>query len=498
MVKPGSSLKKLGSQTVLYGMGTMLPRFLNYLLTPLLTYIFSEPVQYGIHSELYSYIAFFNVIFTYGLETAFFRFSNSTGDAKKIFRITFSSILLSTFIFSIALYQYVPVIADKLHYSRHPEFIIWCIGIIATDALLALPMARFRLLEKPVPFALMRLGNVMVNILLHVVVFVFVKRAYAENPESSWTSWYNPETGIGYSFLCNLLANVFNLILLVPFLLDYRPLAEWNTYRQILKYSWPLVLVGLAGMVNETFDRIVLKHLLPLEEGMEAQGIYGACYKISIFMTLFVQAFRFAAEPFFFNRANRDDSMKLNAYVLKIFSQFCFLVFLLTSLNLPVLQYFIGEKYRVGIGVVPVLLMANAFLGIYFNLSVWYKISGQTLYGAWISMIGAGITILLNLLLVPYFSYYASAWATFITYFSMCIISWQWGKKHYPAPYNARAIFFYGLFAVVLYLFSYLFDDISSISLKLFLNNLLVIPFVWLWIKWELPVFKKRYAEFKG
>lgn len=493
-----SSLKKLGSQTMLYGMGTMLPRFLNYLLTPLLTYIFSEPVQYGIHSELYSYIAFFNVIFTYGLETAFFRFSQKTGNSNKIFNITFTSILFSTLIFSFILFKFSGKISAFLHYENHPEFILWCIGILASDALLALPMARFRQMEKPLPFALLRMSNVFINILLHIFIFVFVKRAYEENQNVWWISWYKPETGIGYSFLCNLIANIINIMLLLPVLVRFRFHMDLKVYSEILNYSWPLILVGLAGMVNETFDRIILKHLLPLEEGMQAQGIYGACYKISIFMTLFVQAFRFAAEPFFFNRAAAADSMKLNAYVLKIFSQFCFFIFLLTSLNLPALQYFIGEKYRIGIGVVPVLLMANAFLGIYYHLSIWYKISGYTLYGAWISLMGAGITILLNLIFVPLFSYYASAWTTLVAYFSMCLISWRWGQKHYPAPYNVRAIFFYGVFSVLLYLISLFFANQNSIIIRLILNNLLVIPFVWLWIKWELPLFKKNYVAFKG
>jgi O-antigen/teichoic acid export membrane protein len=493
-----SALTRLGSQTLLYGMGTILPRFLNYLLTPLLTYIFHEPAQFGLHTELYSYIAILNVIFTYGMETAYFRFCQSIQNPDKVFRTGFTFLILTTLIFSGILYYCTPIFATWLHYDKHPEFLYWSTGILASDALLALPMARFRQLEKPIPFTLIRITNILTNIVLHILIFVVVKNKYANHPENILYSWYNPGIGIGYSFLCNLLSNVLSFLMLIPSLRNYRPAWDFSLFATMIRYSWPLIIVGIAGMINETFDRAAMKHLLPLSEGQKAQGIYGACYKISIFMTLFIQAFRFAAEPFFFNRASERNALSLNAYVFKIFSQFCFFIFLLTALNLPLLQYFIGPSYREGIHIVPVLLLANAFLGIYYHLSIWYKLSGKTIYGAVISTIGAIITIVLNILFVPVFSYNASAWTTLIAYATICIISYKTGRKYYPAPYNLRAFVFYMLLSLFLYFLSFFWKDIPSVLIRTILNNLLVIPFVWIWIKWELPVLKKRHAEYRG
>ena len=480
---------------MIYGLGTILPRFLNYLLTPLLTYIFQKPVDYGVNSEIYAYIAFLNVIFTYGMETAFFNFSSKRENKEDVYNTALSSILLSTAVFSMLMFVFSGSIASWLQYPDKINYIYWTILILATDAVMAIPFARLRLSNKAIHFALIKAANVFVNISLHVFFFVFCKNAYESNSDSALASLYKPEIGIGYAFLSNLIANLFSLLLLAPQLKDFRFQINKILWMEMFSYAWPLLILGLAGMVNETFDRIIIKKLLPENLGQHAQGIYGACYKISILMTVFIQAFRYAAEPFFFNNAKNKDAKKTYAFVMKVFVIFCSFLFLVTMMNLPVLKYFISAPYWEGLSVVPVLLMANLFLGVYYNLSIWYKLTGQTKFGATITIIGACITLAINFAFVPQFSYNASAWATLAAYFSMALISYRLGQKHYPIKYNLRAMGVFFIIALVLYFLSMSWQQMESKYLRLFLNNLLVVFFVYLFCKLELPqirTFKKN------
>lgn len=488
-------IKKLAGQTVIYGLGTILPRFLNYLLTPLLTYIFQKPVDYGVNSEIYAYIAFLNVIFTYGMETAFFNFSSKRENKEDVYHTALSSILLSTAIFSILLFLFSEPIAGWLEYPDKLNYIYWTILILATDAVMAIPFARLRLSNKALNFALIKAVNVVVNISLHIFFFVFCKNAYESNSSSALAGFYKPEVGIGYAFLSNLLANLFSLLMLAPQLKDFRFQINKSLWMEMFSYAWPLLILGLAGMVNETFDRIIIKKLLPDDIGQHAQGVYGACYKISILMTVFIQAFRYAAEPFFFNSAKDKDSKKTYAFVMKVFVIFCSFLFLATMMNLPVLKYFVSAPYWEGLSVVPVLLMANLFLGVYYNLSIWYKLTGQTKFGAVITIIGAAITLVINFAFVPQFSYNASAWATLAAYFTMAVISYILGQKHYPIKYNIRAMSVFFLLALALYFISLSWQSLEIKYLKLFLNNLLVVLFVYLFYKLEfsnLKNFKKQ------
>ncbi len=484
-------IKKLAGQTLVYGLGTILPRFLNYLLTPLLTYIFQKPVEYGVNSEIYAYIAFLNVIFTYGMETAFFNFSSKHENKMAVYNTALSSILISSCCFSLLLFLFSKPIADWLNYPDKLNYIYWTILIIATDAIMAIPFARLRLSNKATQFALIKSGNVFVNISLHVFFFVFCKNAYENNENNMLASFYNPQIGIGYSFLSNLLANLFSLLLLAPQFKDFRISINYELLKKMLGYAWPLLILGLAGMVNETFDRIILKKLLPPDVGQHAQGVYGACYKIAILMTVFIQAFRYAAEPFFFNQAKEKDSKKVYAFVMKVFVIFCSFLFLATMMNLPWLKYFVSAPYWEGLSVVPVLLIANLFLGVYFNLSIWYKLTGQTKYGAIITIIGAVITLIINFAFVPVYGYHASAWATLAAYGSMVIISYILGQKHYPVKYNIRAISFFFALALTLYFFSYLWQGLENKYLRLILNNLLVALFAFLFYKLDFSNLKK-------
>ncbi len=484
-------LKKLAGQTVVYGLGTILPRFINYGLTPLLTYIFQRPVDYGINSELYAYVAFINVIFTYGMETAFFNFSNKEESREKVFNTTFSSIILSTLILSAVLYAFSGSIASWLQYPDKVNFIRWIILIIASDALMAIPYARMRLNNKAVKFATLKTTWVLVNVLLHVFFLVFCKFAYEAGETGVLASLYKPEIGIGYSFLAGLIANGFSLLLMMGEFRKFSFGIDKELWARMLKYSWPLLILGLAGMVNETFDRLILKHLLPQGVGQHAQGVYGACYKISVLMIVFIQAFRYAAEPFFFNNAKDKDSKKVYAFVMKVFVIFCSFIFLGTMMNLPILKYIVSPPYWEGLAVVPILLVANLFLGVYFNLGIWYKLSGQTKYGASITIIGALVTLAINYAFVPAYSYMASAWATLAAYGIMMILSYLLGKKHFPINYNLRAISVFFLLALGFYFLSLCWQGLENTYLRLFLNNLLVLLFAYLFYKLEFSNIKK-------
>lgn len=487
-------LKKLAGQTVVYGLGTILPRFLNYFLTPILTRAFM-PAEYGIHSELYAYISFLNILFTYGMETTFFNFNSRLEKKDQVYNTAFFTILSSTLGLSLLLFSMRSWISEVLstdNASYSLTFISWCIGIIATDALMAIPFAKLRAENKALQFSLMKLTNVIFNFGLTLFFIKVCKPAYEQHDNSFFASLYDPITGIGYCFLANLLANIISLLLLSGQFSKLKMQVDTALLKEMLRYTWPLLILGFAGMINETLDRIILKKLMvDKAEAQIAQGIYGACYKIAILMTIFIQAFRFAAEPFFFSRAKEKDSKKTYALVMKYFIIFCLVLFLGTLLNLDWIKYLIAEPYWEGLSVVPILLLANLCLGVVYNLSIWYKLSSQTRYGAIISVTGAAVTVLINLLFVPSYSYVACAWATLAAYGTMMVMSYLLGQKYYPIRYNLRAIMVYVVLGLLLFLFSKLFSDIPYTVVRVFLNNLLILAFLWIVYKLEFNNLKK-------
>ncbi len=493
-------LKKLANQTAVYGLSTILPRFLNYLLTPLLTYIFNRTVDYGVNTEIYAYISFINIIFTYGMETAFFNFASKSEDKNKVYSTTLISITASTLFLGLLLMLFSGTISYAMGYQEHNIYIVWAVLIIATDALMAIPFARLRLNNKAGKFALIKCFNVLINISLNVFYFIICKSAYEESLHAAGgdpgflANLYNPHIGIGYAFLANLLANLFSLLLLSREFMGFPYQFDKALWKQMILYALPLLLVGLAGMINETFDRIILKYLLPADKGQSEIGIYGACYKIAILMTIFIQAFRYAAEPFFFNQAKNEDSKKMNALVMKYFVISCSFIFLATVLNINWIRHFVHPNFWEGLTVVPILLLANMFLGVYFNLSIWFKLTGQTRYGAYITIIGAIITLLINFLFIPKHSYTASAWATLLSYGGMMLISYFLGKKHYPVNYNLRSIFFFFGFSLLFYFVSEWYKGLFHASVELMLNNILLIIYLWLFYKFEWPQLVKRKA----
>jgi O-antigen/teichoic acid export membrane protein len=471
--------KKLASQTAIYGLPTIVGRLLNYLLVPLYTNVFA-PAEYGVVTELYAYVSFLGVLLTYGMETALFRFSENKEDKDKVFSTSMISIYSSSFIFLLCIALFLNPIASAMRYETHPEYILWFAFIIVLDAITAIPFAKLRQANRPKAFALIKSSNIFLNIVFNLFFIVFCPRVFA-HPDSIFNPLvnliYNPQIGVGYIFISNLLASCATLLMLLPGLISIKYKLDKPLLKRMLVYAIPLLIAGLAGMVNETMDRILLKYLLPSGVDVMAQiGIYGACYKVSIIMTIFIQTFRYAAEPFFFAEAKNKDASESYALVMKYFVIACCFIFLATLLYMDIVQYFVGEKYREGLFIVPILLMANLCLGIFFNLSIWYKLSGQTKYGAYLTIIGAFITIACNYFWIPRFGYAGAAWATLACYASIMVISYFIGQRFYFVKYDMKRILGYLGLAVLLFFCSKFFSEFSAL-LRTSLNTILLLIF---------------------
>lgn len=487
-----SPLKKLASQTAIYGLPTIVGRLLNYLLTPLFTYNFSTE-EFGVVTSAYAYVSFLLVFLTYGMETALFKFSQSEDDKQKVYTTALISVFTTSVLFIILASAFSNSISESIKFTGHPEYVIWFAIIIATDALTSIPFAKLREQGKAKRFAIVKVINIATYIGLNVFFILFCKPVY-EAEESAYKGFveavYNPEIGVGYIFISNLIATLVTLLLLSPEIFRMRYVFDSPLWKRMMIYALPLLIAGMAGMINETLDRVLLTYLLPENEAMSQTGIYGACYKVSIIMTIFIQTFRFAAEPFFFSQSKDKDSKKTNAVIMKYFVIICAIIFLGTTMNMSWIQYFVGEDFREGMGVVPILLLANLFLGVFINQSIWYKLTGQTGYGALLTIFGAIITITLNFYWIPRIGYMGSAWATLICYASMMVASYFIGNKHYPVDYDLKRIFAYLGLSLTLYFIALLVQTESS-AINLIINNILLIGYVLFVWKMEKDNFRK-------
>lgn len=476
-----SALKKLLSQTAVYGITNILGRFLNFLLVPLYTSVLI-PEAFAVVTVFYALAAFVNVVLSFGMETTYFSFSR-TEDKQTIFNQTHTWILILSAVFLLAGLLFPGIITIPLGYPEYPSFARWFVLILAADALSVIPFARLRQENKALRFGLIKLGNIAINIGLNVFFLWFCPKWMAQGHV---LNWYQPDFGVGYIFISNLAASLFAFILLLPELRAYRP--SWNPVlmRSLLQYATPLVIVGFAGMINEVLDRILLKHLLPAESADFDTGVYGAFYRLSIIISIFIQAFRFAAEPFFFEKSKDQDAKSTYAKVMNYFVAVCAFIFLATMLFLNDLAPLFIRKaayfeHPWAILVVPVLLLANVFLGIYYNLNIWYKLENKNRIGAVIALTGAALTLILNLMLIPVLGIMGSALTTLVVYFLMVILSYSAGRKHYPVPYQTGRILFYLIAASILYLvqstlaLSYEWADTLSIKLVLLLVFLLLV-----------------------
>ena len=449
-------IKQLVGQTAVYGLGIVLPRLLNYLLlTPFYTRIF-ERATYGIITELYAYVVFLLVLLTYGMETGYFRYASNSERKERVYTTVLGSLFVTSTLFVIAMVLSSGSISRVLGYASNPEYIRWLAIIVAIDAFTSIPFARIRLLNRPGKYALIRIFEVSINIGLNLFFLLYCPN----HTDSGLVSLvYNEEIGVGYVLISNVIASIGKLVFLLPdALAAFKAKFDRQLLPVLLRYSSPLLIAGLAGTVNEALDRILLKHLLPLESNpMEQLGIYGANYKMAVLMTLFVQMFKYAAEPFFFSKSGDSNAKKLYADVMTFFVISGLFIFLLVNIYLEYFILFIGKDFREGVGIVPVVLMANLVMGIFFNLSIWYKLTNKTHFGAILVILGATITVVINVLFIPRYGYVASAWAHLICYTTMVVVSYTWSRKHYAVPYKTRRIAGYISVAVVIFFVNELF-----------------------------------------
>ena len=462
-----STIKKLAGQTAIYGLSSILGRLLNYLLVPLHTDKFN-PDDYGIVSEFYAYVAFFVVLLMFGMETTFFRFVNKSKNKEKLFNQAFSIVLTINLTFLMLVLLFSQSIANWMMYPQHKDYVIWFAFILVFDATSSLFMAKLRQENKAKKFAFIQLSSIGMNIILNVFFILVLLPIY-------------PNFSIGFIFIANLISSLIKPLLLLDDIKKFKFVIDKALAKTMIWFATPLLIASFAGIINETFDRILIKRLL-LDKGQDyaqAQvGIYSASYKLSILITLFIQAFRYAAEPFFFAQEKHKDKNKIYSKVMTYFVMVVSLMFLIISLNLDIFKWFIpNSAYWEGLKIVPILLLANVFLGIYYNQSIWYKLANKTKYGAYIAIVGAIITLTLNYILIPKMGYIGAAWATICTYFTMMILSHILGQKYYPIKYNLRKVGAF-LFGSVFLFFIGKLLTFDNFWLTFTVHNVIVLLFI--------------------
>lgn len=455
---------RLFKQTITYGIATVFPRIISVILVRVHTdkSVISEVSEFGTLSLIFSYIILFNVILSYGLETSFFRFYNKEKNKKDVLNTAAVSILISSFLFASIFSIFKINISNFTGISTgYLSIIVW---ILVADALTVIPFAYLRLKGSAIKYSVVKIVNVIIYFSLNIFLLIFLKDLIGsyEMLESIYVENYE----VAYIFIANLIASISSLLLLIPFYFEINYKANIELLKRMLAYGFPILISGLAFTINETFDKILLDFLLPASVAKIQIGMYAACYKLAIFMTLFSTAYKLAIEPFFFSEVDKKNSTNSYALVLETFIIIGSSMLVLVVVSLDVLKViFIGNpEYWQAMYIVPIILLANFCLGIYQNLSVWYKVTDKTKFAAYISSFGAIITLLLNIILIPKFSFLGSAIATLLAYFTMALLSYYFGKKHYPIPYNLQKILFYLMLSI----------SLSSISFYGFRDNLLV------------------------
>ncbi|HCY00966.1 MAG TPA: polysaccharide biosynthesis protein [Bacteroidales bacterium] len=466
-------IKKLAGQTALYGLSSVVPRLLNYLLVPFHTRVFNQP-EYGIITEMYAYMALLLILLTYGMETGFFRFSSKEQNSNKTYSTAFYSLLTTSTFFVVLMYFLSAPISSKLGYSSNPEYIFYLAAIIGLDAFSAIPFAKLRLMNRALTFSAIKIVGVIINVFLNIFFIVICPA----NPTLSNLFISSSGSLIQYVFISNLISSAAVIIFLL-FTSDILPTTfSFARLKELLIYSFPLLVSGLGGTTNESFDRIFLKHLISTDKDpLYELGIYGANVKLAVLMVLFIQMYRYAVEPFFFANEGQKDSKKMYSNLLKYFVVFTLLIFMSVGLFTDIFQHLVGKEFREGLGVVPILLLANLFYGIFFNISIWYKLVNKTWYGVFYTFSGAILTLILYFTLIPVIGYYGAAVARLACYIFMTVLCIVGGQKHYPIPYDFKRILLYLLAAIGLFLLGYFFSYPSKLVLYSF-RVLLIFTFL--------------------
>lgn len=470
----------LAKDTAIYGLSSIIGRFLNWCLVPLYTNIFSTEA-YGVVTFVYSIVALALIILTYGMETGFFRFANHERwhDPMQVYSTALVSLASTGTVFFIAVLLFLDPLTRWMECAPHTSW-VWIMALcVAVDAFTALPFCYLRYRKRPVRFAVIKLVNIALNIGLNLFFLILCPWLDSRCPGA--VDWcYRPDYGVGYIFISNLIASVVTLMMLLPELRGFRIDFCFRLWREMIVYSAPLLVLGVAGIMNQTLDKILLPSLSTASDPMQELGIYGANYKIAIVMVMFIQAFRFAYEPFIFAQSKEKGADANVAYsrAMKYFVITALFIFLGVMYFLPIFKYFISPRYFSGLAVVPVVMIAELCFGIFFNLSVWYKLSDRTVWGMWFSLGGLVVTIIMNVLLVPRYGYMGCAWAALSCYALMMIASYIIGQYKYPIDYPVRRLGLWTLFAAALYVLGVYVLDFPSMWLNYAVRILLLALFV--------------------
>ena len=484
-----AGLKSLAKDTAIYGLSSIIGRFLNYLLVPLYTIKLSAASGgYGVVTNIYAMTALLLVVLTYGMETGFFRFANKKDeDPLKVYSSTLITVGGSSVLFVLFCLVFIEPIAGFLGYADHPEYIAMMAIVVALDAFQCIPFAYLRYRKRPIKFAGIKMLFVVSNILLNLFFLVLCPWLNAHSPETiSW--FYDPGYGVGYVFLANLICTSLQMLFFVNELRGFQYVLDKALIKRMFSYSFPILILGLAGILNQTVDKIIFPFLLDNANEARVQlGIYGAASKIAMVMAMFTQAFRYAYEPFVFGKEKDGDSRQTYASAMKFFVIFTLLAFLAVMFYMDILRYIITPDYWPGLKVVPIVMAAEMFMGVYFNLSFWYKLIDETRWGAYFSLIGCVIIVLLNIIFVPIYGYIACAWAGLAGYFTVTILSYFVGQKKYPINYDLKRIGLYVLLAAVLYVAS-VFIVPENVVFRLLFRTGLLFVFIAFIVKKDLPL----------
>ena len=484
-----ANLKSLAKDTAIYGLSSIVARFINYLLVPIQTARFAASGgEYGIITNVYAYVSLLIILLTFGMETTFFRFMSKEGeDPRKVYSTALTMVMMTSLISAVLLMMFLYPIATAVGYADHPEYVAVMYVTVAIDAFMAIPFAYLRYLHKPLRFALLKIINIVLNITLNLL-YLIVLPALRLNPFGIYDEQFTLD--VAFVFYINLFCTCTTLLMLwkewtsQPFKIDK------NTCKRMLSYTWPLLIMGLAGQLNQAASQILFPYLFdgPQEEARAQLGIYGACIKIAMIMVMITQAFRFAYEPFVFGKSKDKDNRDTYAQAMKFYLIFTLLAFLVVMGYLDILKYLIGESYWDGLRVVPIIMAAEIMFGVFFNLSFWYKLTDRTIWGAYFSGIGAVVLITIDILLIPRFSYMACAWAGFAAYATSMLLSYFIGQRYYPIAYPIRQMSAYVLLTLALYMAMQYAGSVLPLWASLIVNTLLIAVFVAYLVKKDFPL----------
>ena len=483
-------MKSLAKDTAIYGLSSIIGRFLNWMLVPMYTRVLTGTGEYGIVTNIYGWTALLLVLLTYGMETGFFRFINKKEEQEpmRVYATTLYSLAFTSSAFIALSLIFLNPVSDVLGYATHPEYIKMMACIVAIDAFCCIPFAYLRYKGKAIRFAGIRFLSIFLNIFLNIFCLVICPKINASNPELiDW--FYNPNYGVGYIFVANVFTTIFTFIILIPDMLPgLRAKFDMQRLNKIIRYSAPILVLGIAGIFNQTADKILFPFLFDDKDYADSQlGIYGACFKIAVVMVMFIQAFRYAYEPFIFAKNKEDDNKKSYVEAMKYFIIFSLVIFVGVMFYLDILKHFVDEKYYSGLAVVPIVMLGELFFGIYYNLSVWYKLTDRTQWGAYFSIAGCIITVAIIIGFVPEYGFIACAWASFASNLFMMLLSYFVGQRKYPIPYNLRSVLFYGIIAAILYSAG-MFPQIEPDILRLSYRTVILLIFIGIIFKKDFPL----------